>query len=65
MNRGERKEQYGEVKLSGTDLFEYELLMREMMEIQLKMNTAYRPLSIYDPCACGSGKKAKWCHKLS
>lgn len=64
MNRGERKEQHGEIKLNETDLIEYELLMREMMKIQLKMNIAYRPLSIYDPCACGSGKKAKWCHKL-
>ncbi|MCX0330215.1 SEC-C domain-containing protein [Acinetobacter radioresistens] len=64
MNKGKRKEQYGEIKLKGNELIEYELLMREMMNIQLKMDTVYKPLGIYDPCVCGSGKKAKWCHKL-
>ena len=64
MNRGERKGQYGEIQLSGKDAFEYGLFAEEMMDIAIKMNNAYKPLGLYDPCICGSGKKAKWCHKL-
>lgn len=63
MNKGERKKQHGEIKIKGSELIEYDLLMNEIAGLQLKMNTAYRPLTIYDPCVCGSGMKAKWCHK--
>ncbi|WON81462.1 SEC-C domain-containing protein [Acinetobacter sp. UGAL515B_02] len=64
MNRGERKGQYGEVKLNHKDAFEYSLMVEEMAVIQMHMKNVFKPLGIYDPCICGSGKKAKWCHKL-
>ncbi|PVZ89961.1 hypothetical protein C9426_00850 [Serratia sp. S1B] len=64
MNRGDRKGQYGKIHLSDRDAYEYALLAQEMMEIEIQMNNIYKPLGLYDPCICGSGKKAKWCHKL-
>lgn len=64
MNRGDRKGQYGEINLSGEAAYEYGLIAQEMAEIQIQMNKNFKPLGPYDPCICGSGKKAKWCHKL-
>lgn len=64
MNRGERKGQHGEIILNKSDHVEYKLLMSEMMIASNAMNSIYKPLGLYDPCICGSGKKAKWCHKL-
>lgn len=63
MSRADRKEQ-GKIQLSGRLAKEYDLFAKEMMAIQLQMNSAFKPLGPYDPCICGSGKKAKWCHKL-
>jgi len=64
MNRDDRKGQYGEINLKGKAAYEYGLIAEEMAVIQMQMNTAFKPLGPYDPCICGSGKKAKWCHKL-
>lgn len=64
MNKGDRKGQHGEIHLNNEDAHEYKLLANEMMKTQMQMNSAYKALSLYDPCICGSGKKAKWCHKL-
>ena len=63
-NRGERKNEYGELTVKDAEAIEYEGLMQKMMTIQIEMNKLYKPLGLYDPCICGSGKKAKWCHKL-
>ncbi|MBJ8452933.1 hypothetical protein I6M90_13900 [Acinetobacter bereziniae] len=64
MNRGERKGQYGEIKLNTSEQAEYNLIMSHMMMVSNDMVSTYKPLGLYDPCICGSGKKAKWCHKL-
>ncbi|MBP2544856.1 YecA family protein [Acinetobacter guillouiae] len=64
MNRGERKDQHGEIILNKNDQEEYKLLMSNMMMAASAMVSTYKPLGLYDPCICGSGKKAKWCHKL-
>jgi hypothetical protein len=63
LNRGVRAEQHGMVSVGGKDLQEYDAIANrlEMYEARLaKRDSVYSP---YLPCWCGSGKKAKWCHK--
>lgn len=63
MNRGERANLHGNVKLDGSDAAEYQ-------KIQGRTVAAYNAIAhrlplygAYLPCWCGSGKKTKWCHK--
>lgn len=63
-NRGDRKYKHGEIELTYKEENEYKLLIHDLMCASLNLNLLTRPLGIYDPCVCGSGKKAKWCHKL-
>lgn len=63
-NRGDRKGQHGEIRLNNEDEREYKFLIYNMMIASENLNSTLKPLGLYDPCICGSGKKAKWCHKL-
>jgi len=65
MNRGERADVHGEVRLDDAALAEYK-------EIELRALAAHQAIAHrfpffgpYLPCWCGSGKKMKWCHKGS
>ncbi|ENW78683.1 hypothetical protein F909_03645 [Acinetobacter sp. ANC 3929] len=64
-NRGNRKLVHGEVHITDPlELREYENLMHALFILGLELNKLIKPLTNYDPCICGSGKKAKWCHKI-
>lgn len=63
-NRGNRKG-FREVRLTDSaEIKEYENLMHTLLILELELNKLINPLTNYDPCICGSGKKAKWCHKI-
>ncbi|MDO8937004.1 hypothetical protein Q7G06_14150, partial [Acinetobacter baumannii] len=64
-NRGNRKGMHGEVYITDpAEIREYDNLMRTLLRLGIEINQLIKPLTNYDPCICGSGKKAKWCHKL-
>lgn len=65
LNRGERKGMHGEIHLTDpVELIEYKNLTHSLFMLGIEINRLIKPLTNYDPCICGSGKKAKWCHKL-
>ncbi|MEQ1137447.1 hypothetical protein [Acinetobacter seifertii] len=65
LNRGERKGKHGEIHLTDpVELIEYKNLTHSLFMLGIEINRLIKPLTNYDPCICGSGKKAKWCHKL-
>ncbi|EJB8410427.1 TPA: hypothetical protein RHI22_001694 [Acinetobacter baumannii] len=64
-NRGNRKGMHGEVYITDpAEIREYDNLMRTLLRLGIEINQLIKPLTNYDPCICGSGKKAKWCQKL-
>ncbi|OBA12930.1 YecA family protein [Acinetobacter calcoaceticus] len=64
-NRGNRKGMHGEVHITNPrEIREYDNLMQNLFRLGLEINQLIKPLTNYDPCICGSGKKAKWCHKV-
>lgn len=64
-NRGNRKGMHGEVHLTDPDeIIEYKNITYALCMLGIEISRLIKPLTNYDPCICGSGKKAKWCHKL-
>lgn len=63
LNRGARATQHGMMSLGGKDLVEYEALTGTIQMLGMRLAKRDKHYSPYLPCWCGSGKKAKWCHK--
>ncbi len=63
LNRGERAEQHGKIQLSGAAVREHEQIENRMFAAHQQIAHRFPVFGPYLPCRCGSGKKAKWCHK--
>lgn len=65
VNRGDRALQHGEIQLTGADAWEYEQLQMKKARLQFEMLSMVPEVWLYGPCPCGSGKKTKWCHRMT
>jgi hypothetical protein len=63
MNRGERAGQHGAMSIVGRDALEYETIAGNIQMLGARLARRAKHYDPYLPCWCGSGKKAKWCHK--
>jgi hypothetical protein len=63
LNRGERAGQHGKFALTGADADEYKAIQRHMEQARDKIAHKFPRFDPYLPCRCGSGKKARWCHR--
>ncbi len=62
MNRGPRASQQGELVFRDHDASEYQDIQRRKTIHYLAMLKLSPEIWPYGPCACGSGKKVRWCH---
>lgn len=65
MNRGERAGQHGMMSVSGQDAIEYQAIAGNIQMLGVRLSRRAKHYDPYLPCWCGSGKKAKWCHKAA
>lgn len=62
MNRGERAFQHGQIAVTGNERAEIQEIMMRKASYFARMLQLPPRMEPYQPCWCGSGKKAKWCH---
>lgn len=62
MNRGDRADQHGEVKLTESEVDEYYSIQTQRAALLPKVLRLVVLIGAYTPCPCNSGKKVKWCH---
>ena len=65
MNRGSRASQQGDFGVRGHEATEYQDIQRRKTIHHLAMLKLSPEIWPYGPCACGSGKKVRWCHRSS
>jgi hypothetical protein len=60
-NRGDRKGQHGAIALAGQDALECSAIMQDKLEAVFEVRAKAPEIGAYTACACGSGRKTKWC----
>ena len=63
LNRGDRAFEHGEIHLEGRDAIEYNAIEQAIEELGVQVLGLHPHVGPYLPCLCGSGRKAKWCHR--
>ena len=62
LNRGDRANQHGEIKLTDSEADEYHLIQTQRAALFPQVLRLASFVGAYTPCPCNSGKKVKWCH---
>ena len=63
LNRGDRLGQHGMLQLVDADADAFYRIQGERAELHLQLLSLFPAVGPYHPCPCGSGLKARWCHR--